>query len=115
MTTRLKYLIVSINGETPIVIKNNDSLHIAKGDTINVSHIEANYERGLSLDILGYGDLNDYRKNFRIYRDTSMIIRKDNHKLCEVPISISKEKKPVQIRDNIASEKLIFCRRSKRA
>jgi hypothetical protein len=97
----LKYLVISVNGETPIVIKNNQSLQLVEGDSINVSHIEANYERGLSLDILGYGDLNDYRKDFQIFRDTSMIIRKDNNKFGEVAISVSeskivRQKKPVE-------------------
>jgi hypothetical protein len=86
----LKYLVVSINRGTPIVIKNNESLHLSEGDSINISHIEANYERGLSLDILEYGDLNDYRKDFRIFKDTSMIVRKDNYKFGEIPIKINK-------------------------
>jgi len=88
-TPSLKYIVVSINGETPIVINNNESIHIAKGDSINISHIEANYERGLSLDILDYGDLNDYKKDFRIFRNTSMIVRKDNYKFGEIPIRIT--------------------------
>jgi hypothetical protein len=88
-TPSLKYIVVSINGETPIVINNNESIHIVKGDSINISHIEANYERGLSLDILDYGDLNDYKKDFRIFRNTSMIVRKDNYKFGEIPIRIT--------------------------
>lgn len=91
-TPSLKYLVVSINRGTPIVLKNNEFLHLSEGDTINISHIEANYERGLSLDILGYGDLNDYRKNFRIFKDTSMIVRKDSYKLGEIPIIINKSR-----------------------
>jgi hypothetical protein len=88
-TPSLKYLVVSINGNTPIVIKNNETVNIFKGDSINISHIEANYERGLSLDILEYGDLNDYRKDFKIFKDTSMIVRKDNYKFGEIPIKIT--------------------------
>ena len=91
----LKYIVVSINGETPIVIKKDESLVLPKGATIHVSHIESNYERGLSLDILGYGDLNDYRKDFEIFRDTTMLIRKDNQKFGEIPITISEEKETV--------------------
>ncbi len=85
----LKYLIVSINGETPIVIKSDESVCLSEGDSINVSHIEANYERGLSLDILGYGDMNDYRKNLSIFRDTSIIVRKDNNNFGEIPVKIT--------------------------
>ncbi len=88
----LKYLVVSINGQTPIVVKENQPLKLVAGDSINVTHIEANYERGLSLDILGYGGLNDYRKDFVIFRDSTLIVRKDNHKFAEIPIKMSENR-----------------------
>ena len=37
----LKYLVISVNGEIPIVIKNNESLQLVEGDSINISHIKA--------------------------------------------------------------------------
>lgn len=89
----LQYLVVSVNGQTPIVVKPDKSLEVAKGDGINVTHIESNYERGLSLDILGYGHLNDYRKDFKIHRNTTMIVRKDNHTFAEIPIKVNRKKK----------------------
>jgi len=89
----LKYLIVSINDQVPIVIKNKQALNIMAGDTINVAHVEANYERGLSVDILGYGSLNDFRKNFSIYKNTSLMIRKDNKVFAQIAIRVSRDKK----------------------
>ena len=88
----LKYLVVSINGQIPIVIKEKQTLELQAGDSIQVSHIESNYERGLSLDILGYGDLNDYRREFVVFRNTSIIVRKDNHIFAEIPLKISKKR-----------------------
>jgi hypothetical protein len=88
----MKYLVVSINSHIPIVVKENQTLELLAGDSINVSHIESNYERGLSLDILGYGDLNDYRREFLIFRDTGIVVRKDNHIFAEIPIKISKKR-----------------------
>ena len=88
----LKYLVLSVNGQIPIVIKENQTLQLQAGDSIHVSHIESNYERGLSLDILGYGDLNDYRREFVIFRNTSIIVRKDNHIFAEIPLKISKKR-----------------------
>ena len=85
---KLDYLVVSINNKMPVVIKCNQVLELEKGDRINISHIEANYERGLSLDILGYGDLNDYRQNFEIFRDTNILVRKDNHEFADIPVKI---------------------------
>jgi hypothetical protein len=86
-----KYIVVSVNGETPIVINKNERLDLEEGDSINISHIEANYDRGLSLDILDYGDLNDYRKDFKIFKDTEVIVRRDNNTFGEIPIRISKK------------------------
>jgi len=92
----MKYLVVSINGQTPIVINEQQTLQLAAGDSIKITHIEANYERGLSLDILGYGGLNDYRKDFAIFRNTTIVVRKDNHKFAELPIRINKTKLAVE-------------------
>lgn len=86
----LKYVVVSVNGQIPIVLKDSESLVISPGDTINVTHVESNYERGLSLDILGCGDLSDIHKDFRIERNTSIIIRKDNQTFAEIPVKVSK-------------------------
>ena len=85
----LKYLVVSINDNSPTVVRQGQAIEVQIGDSINVTHIESNYERGLSLDILGHGDLNDYRKDFEILRNTSLVVRKDNHKVAEIPIRIS--------------------------
>jgi hypothetical protein len=85
----LKYLVLSINGKTATVVKDKQTIYLRPGDSIHVSHIEANYERGLSLDILGYGDLNDFRKNILIAKNTHMIVRKDNQTFAEIPILIS--------------------------
>ena len=87
----LKYLVVSVNGKTPIVINKNEQLDLVEGDSISISHIEANYERGLSLDILDYGDINDYMKEFKIFKDTEIIVRRDNNTFGEIPIKISKK------------------------
>jgi hypothetical protein len=88
-TPVLKYLIVSIDGEPPIVAEPNHDLELYKGVSINVSHVEANYERGLSVDILEHGSLNDFRKNIVISKDTSIIIRKDNHIFGEIAVNLT--------------------------
>ncbi|MBN1848104.1 MAG: hypothetical protein JW932_05915 [Deltaproteobacteria bacterium] len=106
----LRYLIVSINGNIPIVINKEDNLYIRKGDAIHVSHIESNYERGLSLDILGYGNLNDYRKTFTIFRDTSMIVRKDNHTFVEIPIKVADKGVDDEVASRLATRKIEYLR-----
>jgi hypothetical protein len=73
----LDYLVVSVNDSLPVVLKNQQKLYINNGDTVMVSHIESNYDRGLSADITGYGTINDIRKKIRITKPTRVIVRKD--------------------------------------
>jgi len=87
----LKYLVVAVNNQTPIVVGNNQALELRAGDMISVTHIEANYERGFSLDILGYGGVNDLGKDYAIFRDTSILVRKDNQKVAEIPVRITEK------------------------
>ena len=73
----LHYLVVSVNDSLPVAVKNDQVLRVAAGDTICISHIEANYQRGLSADILGLGAVNDFRRKIRIDRPTRIVVRKD--------------------------------------
>jgi len=82
----LDYLVVSINGQIPIVIRDQQQLNIKAGDSVTIAHVEANYERGLSVDVLGYGSLNDFRERISIHKDTKLLIRKDNQVFAAVPI-----------------------------
>lgn len=73
----LNYVVISVNDSLPIVIKNQQTLYINPKDEITISHIEANYERGLSADIIGHGAINDIRKKVSITGHTRIIVRKD--------------------------------------
>ncbi|MBW2644826.1 MAG: hypothetical protein JRE23_01360 [Deltaproteobacteria bacterium] len=92
----LKYLVVVINNNKPIVVANRRTLHIRKGDTINISHLEANYERGLSIDILNYGTVNDYRKNLRITESTQAVVRKDHYHCGKIDIVVNHSEVPFE-------------------
>jgi hypothetical protein len=87
----LKYLVVAVNGRTPIVVEASQTLELQAGDMISVTHIESNYERGLSLDIVGYGGVNDLGKDYAIFRDTSILVRKDNQQVAEIPVRITEK------------------------
>ncbi len=86
---KMIYLLVSINDNIPMVIDNQNTLKMIRGDKIKVTHIESNYSRGLSCDILGIGDEQDYQKSFIIDKPTRIIIRKDNRIVGEVILDVS--------------------------
>jgi len=73
----MRYMVLSVNEALPIAIKSGQTLTIRPGDTVTISHVEANYERGLSADILGFGTMNDFRKKTRVYKPTRIVVRKD--------------------------------------
>ncbi|NVM20437.1 MAG: hypothetical protein HWN68_01480 [Desulfobacterales bacterium] len=76
-----RYIVVAVNNNIPFAIPNGHTLCIGRNDVVNISHIEANYKRGLSADILEHGTINDMNKPIRITRPTKVIVRKDNY-LC---------------------------------
>lgn len=85
---KLNYLVISVNGSQNVVARDGEEIHIKNGDKIKVLQIEANYERGLSIDILGIGTANDFQKEFEIVHPTKAIIRKDSLKCGEINISL---------------------------
>lgn len=85
----MKYLVVKVNDQLPVVLSNQDQLTVRSGDVIKIDHIEANYERGLSADIEGYGKVNDLHNPVVIGRATQITVRKDNYVCGRVPIRIA--------------------------
>ncbi|MGD8368287.1 MAG: M14/M99 family metallopeptidase, partial [Desulfobacterales bacterium] len=73
----MRYIVISVNDSLPMAVQNDQVLQVKKGDHIRISHIEANYERGLSADVLGAGTVNDFRRKVRIDRSTRIVVRKD--------------------------------------
>ncbi len=88
----LDYLVIAVNDTLPVVLKNQQTLHIAEGDTVTISHIEANYERGLSADLVGLGTVNDLRKPTTIRAPTRIVVRKDYYPCGSVYIDIGARK-----------------------
>lgn len=87
---RLDYAVITVNGE-PKIVEDGASVIIHEGDIAEVTHIEANYKRGVSCDILGYGDLNDYRKKIELKSDSVIVFRKDNKKMGYINLKTKKQ------------------------
>lgn len=88
----LDYLIISVNDLLPVAVKNRQTLNIRPDDTIMISHIEANYDRGLTADIIGYGNINDVRKKVRLIGPTKIVVRKDYLPCGEVYLSLGQKR-----------------------
>ncbi|OQY53182.1 MAG: hypothetical protein B6230_01005 [Desulfobacteraceae bacterium 4572_89] len=74
----MHYMIISVNDSIPVVIGKMQRLKINKGDMIQVHDIVANYERGLSVDVLGAGnEFNDMKKKLIINESTRIEAKKD--------------------------------------
>jgi len=90
----MKYLVVKVNDQLPVVLSSQDQLTVRSGDVIKINHIEANYERGLSADIEGYGKINDLHNPVVIGRATQITVRKDNYVCGRVPIRVAANDSP---------------------
>ncbi len=74
----LKYMVISVNGSVPMVVMKGQHLQVEPNDSVEVLDMEVNYERGLSVDIVGLGSrLNDMGKKIRIEQETRIIGKKD--------------------------------------
>ncbi len=117
---KLDYLVISINNKLPVVVKDKETLHVLPGDQITVSHIEANYERGLTVDIKGIGGYSDLRKQTFISSPTRIVVRKDFYPCGEVYIGLDRRKimtaevKPAQKVETIPVIKAFMLRKNGR-
>lgn len=84
---KLEYMVIAVNNQVPVAVAEGQTLHVRPGDVIEVVHVEANYERGLSVDILGQGTINDYRRPFEIKRPTFIVAQKDHIKFGRIPVA----------------------------
>ncbi len=91
---KLRYLVVSVNEALPLVVASDGVLTVRSGDKVNVLHVEANYERGLTCDIKGHGSVNDLRQAFVITKPTTVAARKDHSKIGKISIHVAKGDKP---------------------
>lgn len=85
---KLGFLVVSVNGQLPLVVNNRGSFTVSPGDSVKLLHIEANYERGLTADILGGGSVNDTRRTVKVNKNTQVVVRKDHQEIGRVQIRV---------------------------
>ena len=88
----LKFLIASINGQTPIVLHANDVLRVRQGDTLRMTHIEANYSRGLTVRLKGWSPrLNDLNHDVALTKGSTIEVRKDRFLMAGIPVEITQQ------------------------
>lgn len=92
----IKYVVVKVNDKAPIVVANRETLNISPRDVVKIIHLESNYERGLSADIVGYGTINDINKPIAIDHSTQIIIRKDHLKCGRINIALTTNNKSLK-------------------
>lgn len=84
-TSGLHYTEVMVNG-VPHMLKDKDTLTIRRNDEVQVVDIGTDYKRGVTMDLLGYGNLNDFKQSFRVGKDTQMVFRKEGQKFGSIDI-----------------------------
>jgi hypothetical protein len=105
---RLKYLVISVNNNIPVALANGTVLRVAPGDRINIVHVEANYTRGLTADVLGLGTLNDLRQPLTVERSTRIVVRKDHLRCGQVQILVDQGRRPRGTLASVGSRMVLF-------
>lgn len=78
-TPALSYLTVRVDEAPAVVVEDGQSLAVPPGSEVTVVHVEANYERGLMVDVEGTGSFDDQGRAFVLERDTRVTVRKDKY------------------------------------
>ncbi len=84
VTPALNYLAVSVNGDPSVIVEEGGTLAVPPGTTLEITHVEANYERGLVVDIEGTGNFNDFHRPIVLYNDARVYVRKDKYPCGEI-------------------------------
>ncbi len=88
-TPALEFMIISVNDSIPVVVGNMQRLTIQPGDTIEVHDIITNYERGLSVNVIGAGNgFNDMKKKLVVRESTRIVAKKDFYECGSVFLDI---------------------------
>jgi len=94
----LRYVIVSVNGDTPIVVSGQDIVKVQKGDQIRIVHIESNYSRGLMAQIKGARSLvNYFDREITVTSDMVIQVRKDRFLIAQIPVELIPESRRLEI------------------
>lgn len=88
VTPALNYLAVSVNGEPSVIVDEGGTLVVPPGATVEITHVEANYERGLVVDVEGKGSFNDFHRPIVLYNDTRVYVRKDKYPCGEILLRV---------------------------
>ncbi len=106
-TPELDHLVINVMGNpVPFAVKNGSSLTVPTGTAIHVTSIVANYERGLSLDIIRAGNSNDLGRIITIDSSTVIKVYKDAYLCGEVsvvagPPETAEKKQPPRIQKQV--------------
>jgi hypothetical protein len=89
---KLKEISININGKSR-TLPNNSNIVIPKDSIIKIEKISANYDRGLSCNVLLTKSLNDFNKEIKIDKNTKIIIKKDSIKIGQINIKVDEDLK----------------------
>jgi hypothetical protein len=87
----LHFLVINVNGQNRVAVADTQRLMVSPGDSLEILYVGSNYTRGISVDILDFGTLNDLRIPIKITRPTTIIARKDNILFGQVEVAFRQE------------------------
>lgn len=89
---KLEYMIISVNGQLPVAMPDRHTPGAQSKGTTEVVYVGANYDQGLSVNIIGEGALNDIRRRLVITKPTTIVAQKDHLKFGQLKIDLVKNK-----------------------
>ncbi len=91
----LDHLVINVPGNpVPFAVRNGSSITVPSGTSIHVTDVVANYERGLSVDVVGAGISNDLNRVVMVKGPTVIKVFKDAFPCGEVHVTVTDPNKP---------------------
>ncbi|MCW7752756.1 M14/M99 family metallopeptidase [Desulfobotulus sp. H1] len=97
----LGFLVIAVEGQTPVAVEKNQILQLSRGSIITVSHIVSNYSRGFSVRIDGFDGRNYMGQPVVLNESTRIRVFKDHQPCGSVGIDIREK---VRIPDSVVRD-----------
>jgi hypothetical protein len=91
---QLQYLLISVNRAIPVAVPDRETLRVSPGDVVQVQGVVANYQRGITVDVLGLGAESDLQKPLKLHKDTRIVVRKDSEVFGQVQVQVRRGAPP---------------------
>lgn len=93
----LDYLVVSVDGYPPVVVRKNETLELLRGAHLTITDVVANYSRGFSVQIDGFEGKNHLGRGVTLETSVRVRVLKDHQPCGSIALRVREEPQPLPL------------------